>query len=167
MNEDLDLLMQEMAVGQVDPAVSTTSVAVYVIFMLVFYLYVAFALMALAKKMGMDKPWLAFIPVANLYLMSKMAKMHWWPVVLVVLSPIPLLGQLLALVLLVYVIIWMWKIFEYFKKPGWWSILMVIPVANIVYYVLLGITAWGKTEGTEKSSVLEEEKEEEVTEENE
>jgi hypothetical protein len=48
------------------------------------YLYVAFALMTLAKKMKIERPWLAFIPVANLYLMSRMAKMHWWPVLLVI-----------------------------------------------------------------------------------
>jgi hypothetical protein len=40
----------------------------------------------------------------------------------------------------------MWKIFEEFKKPGWWAILMPIPFLSIIYWVLLGMTAWGKTE---------------------
>ncbi len=156
--------MQEISAGQVEATVSNTEIIVYLILMLAFYLYVAFALMTLAKKMGVDKSWFAFIPVANLYLMSKMAKMHWWPVTLVVLSPIPILGQLLGLVLVVYVVIWMWEIFKYFKKPGWWSVLMVIPLANIAYYVLLGITAWGKDEVGNRTS-LSSEKEEEDTQE--
>ena len=113
---------------------------------LVVYLYVSFALMTLAKKMKMERSWLAFIPVANLYLMSKMAKMHWWPVLLVIGTFFSEINEFFGFALTVFAVIWMWKIFEEFKKPGWWAILMPIPFLSIIYWVLLGITAWGKTE---------------------
>lgn len=113
---------------------------------LAIYIYVSFALMTLAKKMKMERPWLAFIPVANLYLMSKMAKMHWWPVLLVVGTLFSAVSDFFAFALTVFAVIWMWKIFQEFKKPGWWAILMPIPFLSIIYWVLLGITAWGKTE---------------------
>jgi len=110
------------------------------------YLYVSFALMTLAKKMKMERPWLAFIPFANLYLMSKMAKMHWWPVLLVIGTLFSEISEFFVFGLTVFAVIWMWKIFEEFKKPGWWAILMPIPFLSIIYWVLLGMTAWGKTE---------------------
>ncbi len=118
------------------------------------YLYVAFALMTLAKKMKIERPWLAFIPVANLYLMSKMAKMHWWPVILTVGTLFSEISEFFTFALTIFAVIWMWKIFEEFKKPGWWAILMPIPFLSIIYWVLLGMTAWGKSD-------LEEEKKEE------
>ena len=110
------------------------------------YLYVSFALMTLAKKMKMERPWLAFIPFANLYLMSKMAKMHWWPVLLTIGTLFSEISEFFVFGLTVFAVIWMWKIFEEFKKPGWWAILMPIPFLSIIYWVLLGMTAWGKTE---------------------
>jgi hypothetical protein len=110
------------------------------------YLYVAFALMTLAKKMKIERPWLAFIPVANLYLMSRMAKMHWWPVLLVIGTLFSSVSEFFGFALTIFAVIWMWKIFEEFKKPGWWAILMPIPFLSIIYWVLLGMTAWGKTE---------------------
>lgn len=110
------------------------------------YLYVSFALMTLAKKMKMERPWLAFIPFANLYLMSKMAKMHWWPVLLTTGTLFSEISEFFVFGLTVFAVIWMWKIFEEFKKPGWWAILMPIPFLSIIYWVLLGMTAWGKTE---------------------
>ena len=110
------------------------------------YLYFSFALMTLAKKMQTERPWLAFIPVANFYLMSKMAKMHWWPVLLVFGTLFSGVNEIFSFALSVFVVIWMWKIFKEFKKPGWWAILIIIPILWIVYGVLLGMTAWGKTE---------------------
>lgn len=117
---------------------------------LLIYLYVSFALMTLAKKMKIERPWLAFVPVANLYLMSKMAKMHWWPVLLTIGTLFSGISEFFAGALTVFAVIWMWKIFQEFKKPGWWAILMPIPFLSIIYWVLLGITAWGKTETKEE-----------------
>ncbi len=132
------------------------------LFGLLVYFYLAFALMTLAKRMKMEKAWLAFIPVANIYLMSKMAKMPSWPIFLIIGAVIPIIGALFAIALTVFVVIWMWKIFEYFNKPGWWAVLMPFPLANIVFFVFLGITAWG--EKGEKDIVGKEESKEKTEE---
>ena len=41
---------------------------------LLIYCYTAFALMTIAKKTKTANPWLAWIPVANLYLVTQIAK---------------------------------------------------------------------------------------------
>jgi hypothetical protein len=161
MNEEFNftpemeaLMLQEdyfAGIGETgDLAVDPMAFAIGGFVFIVIYLYVSFALMTMAKKMKEEKPWLAFIPVANLYLMSKMAKMHWWPAVLIIFAFIPIIGQLLSIVVSVFAIIWMWKIFEHFKRPGWWSVLQVIPLVNLVYLVLLGKVAWGSEIGEVK-----------------
>ncbi len=140
-DEYLTSLIDGGTVG-INPAVLIFGLFVF----LVIYLFTAFAFMNIAKKMSMDKPWLAFIPVANLYLVSKMAKMHWWPILLMVPAFIPVLGSIFSIALSVFVTIWLWKIFVYFKKPGWWVLLQYIPVVNIAYFYMLGKIAWGKEE---------------------
>lgn len=44
------------------------------------YVYVALAYMRIAQKLNIKNPWLAWIPIANLYLMAEMAQMPTWPV---------------------------------------------------------------------------------------
>lgn len=49
------------------------SSAITFIIGLVFYIFTAISLYAISKKRGYDKPWLAFIPIANFYLMGAIA----------------------------------------------------------------------------------------------
>ena len=56
-------------------------------------------------------------------------------------TSIPFIGPLFSIALCVFIIIWFWKIFEKIGKPGWWAILLLIPIVNLV---MLGITAWSK-----------------------
>ena len=116
-----------------------------IIILIALYVYVSLAYMALAKKTGTSPAWLAWIPVLNLYLLSQMAKMHWWPVLLILATWIPFINIIASVTLGVFGIIWSWKIFERVQKPGWWALTMFIPIAGgIVFYVLLGIAAWSK-----------------------
>jgi hypothetical protein len=119
-----------------------------VILFLAIYVYMALAMMAIAKKTNNEPAWLAWIPVANLYLMSKIAKMHWWPMLLLIAFPIPFLNVFAMLAFAVFMFIWMWKIFEAVGRPGWWALLGLIPFAGgIIVLVLLGVAAWGKPAG--------------------
>lgn len=115
--------------------------AIAFIFGVAVYIYWSLALMRIAKKIGTEPAWLAWIPIANLYLMSQMAGMHWWPVLLVVGGFIPIIGVLAAPALMVFTIVWLWKIFEKVGKPNWWAVLCLIPIVNLV---LIGIAAWGE-----------------------
>ena len=111
---------------------------VFLVVMLIVYLYSAFALMAIAKKKNTPNAWLAFIPIANIYLMTQIAGLPAWYTAGIVLVFIPFAGQILFTVLIV--LIW-WKICEALSKPGWWGVLMIIPIVN---FVIMGILAWGK-----------------------
>ena len=50
----------------------------------------------------------------------------------------PAVGGLAVAAIMVF--LW-WKIAEVLKRPGWWGILMIIPIVNLVF---MGILAWGK-----------------------
>lgn len=101
------------------------------------YLYAAFALMAIAKRTNTPNGWLGFIPIANVYLMTQIARLPWWWTLCVVVAIIPVVGGLVMLAAMIY--IW-WKIAERLGKPGWWSLLLLVPVVNLV---IIGIMAWG------------------------
>ncbi|VVB83494.1 Uncharacterised protein [uncultured archaeon] len=110
------------------------------------YVYTSLAMMAIAKKAKHRHPGLVWIPVVGQYLVtSQIAKMPWWPILLLFGIFIPFIGGLSAIVLCVFSTIWMWKTFEAVKKPGWWALLNFIPlIGTLVFLVLLGIAAWGK-----------------------
>ncbi|MBI4155300.1 hypothetical protein HY498_04410 [Candidatus Woesearchaeota archaeon] len=102
------------------------------------YIYVAIALMSIAKKTNTENGWLAFIPIANIYLMTQIAGISGWYTLLLLLSLVPFIGSLAMLIFIVF--LW-WKIAEAVHRPGWWGILMLIPVVNLI---IIGIMAWGK-----------------------
>ena len=108
----------------------------FVILFLALYIYLGFAVMAIAKKTNTPKPWLAFVPVANVYLMAKAADLSGWYTTSLLLALIPFIGYFITVATLAY--IW-WKIAVRIGRPGWWGILMIIPVLNLV---LVGIMAW-------------------------
>jgi|ERR1700690_1979100 len=95
----------------------------------VFYVYVALALQTIAQKTNTENGWLAWIPIANIYLMVMIArKPAWW----FILFLIPLVN------IVMYVIIWM-AIAEARGKPNWWGILIIVPVVNLI---VPGYLAW-------------------------
>lgn len=110
-----------------------------IIMIIALYIYTALAWSSIAKKLKYKNHWLAWIPIANFFLMPILAKKHWaWGFIFLV-----------PIVNIVFFIIWTWNIFEQRRYPGWLSlipILGVIPVvgglAMIAYLVILGLVAW-------------------------
>ena len=76
----------------------------YMLFMFVLlvisYVYMGLTLMKVAQRLKTEPAWLAWIPIGNLYLMSKLAKMHWWPILLILAAIIPFAGAIAVIVLL-------------------------------------------------------------------
>ena len=107
------------------------------IFSLAVYVYMAWALMVIAQKTNTPNAWLAWIPIGNLYLMTQIAGVPWWTILVFLLLLIPLLN---LGVLAVY-IWWWWKIAEKRGMPGWYGVLAAIPLLNLIFQ---GIIAWGK-----------------------
>jgi hypothetical protein len=98
-------------------------------FVLGMYIYMALALQTIATKTGTANEWLAWIPIANLFLMLSIAKKPMWWFILFL---IPLVGAVMA------IFVWM-AIAEARGKPNWWGILMIVPLAN---FVVPGYLAW-------------------------
>lgn len=117
----------------------------FVVIVVILYVYSALAFMNIAKRTKTPNAWLAWIPVGNLVLMANIAKMHWWPVLLLIAFFIPFVNILAILTVYVFLIIWMWKICEARNKPGWWAVLVLIPFFGPIWQlVMMGILAWGK-----------------------
>lgn len=109
------------------------------------YVYLSIVTMRLAKKLGVKRGWLAWIPLANFYLYTKMAGMHWWPIFLLVGMFIPLLEIPALLSFVVFNYIWFWKILVKLDKPGWLVLLTIIPFAGwLIFLVILGTMAWSQ-----------------------
>ena len=99
-------------------------------FSLIIYLWLAFCLQTIAKKTNTPNEWLAWIPIANIYLLCKIVgRSGWWTIAFF----IPLLNVIIA-------IIWWWSVAEKRNKPGWLGVLMIIPVVNLVVPGILAFT---------------------------
>lgn len=86
------------------------------------YVYFALALQVIANKTNVENGWLAWIPIANFYLMCKIAeKPGWW----FLLFFLPLVN------IIIMIIIWM-KIAEIRNKPSWLGILFLVPIVNLI-----------------------------------
>lgn len=93
------------------------------------YIYMSLALQTIANKTSTPNAWLAWIPIANIFLMLQIAKKPlWW----FILCLIPLVN------IIIIIMIWM-GIAEARGKPNWWGILMIVPIANLI---VPGYLAW-------------------------
>lgn len=134
------------------------SLLLFVSFFAVFlgYLYSSFAIWSIANKTHHYKDrWMAFIPLLNLLLLSKMAHAPLWSFYIVMsgvflnflleLSAVTgfvINGFVTFFVTLILAGIsawWWWNIAIKTHHPKWYGILMVIPFINVVF---MGIIAW-------------------------
>jgi hypothetical protein len=108
------------------------------------YVYLALCLQTIAKKTHTPNGWLAWIPIGNFVLMINIArKPMWWmaPFLVPFAAPVaaPLvgkvwwvvLGALSILDLVLSVMLWM-AIAKARNKPGWWGILILVPLVGLV-----------------------------------
>jgi hypothetical protein len=125
------------------------------------YVWFALCLYIIAKKIGTSNPWLAWIPIANIYLMCKVAGKPGWWIVFFCLTIILAIPMSIASVMVMFlamgggeipawftpltiativsgliswvllIIIWM-AIAKARNKPSWLGVLIIIPIANLV-----------------------------------
>ena len=135
-------------------------IAFFIVIGLALYIYQSLAWYSIAKKLKHKRPWLAWIPVANFFLLPVLAKkdVRWGWIILLpfVLMPfilIPIVGPMIYFLGIIFVIImaivWTWDIFERRKFPGWLSLMpafMFIPIVNffaiIAHLIIIGLVAW-------------------------
>ena len=89
---------------------------------LAMWAYVAYSLQTIARKTNAENGWWAWIPIANIVLMLKIAQKPIWWVVLVL---IPIVN------IVIFVLVWM-AIAEARGKARWLGILIIIPIGNLI-----------------------------------
>jgi hypothetical protein len=90
--------------------------------LLAIYAYFAFCLQLIANKTGTANGWLAWIPLANVFLWLKVAgRPAWWLLLLL----IPLVNVVVS------AIAWV-DVARARQKAGWWGIMFIVPVMNFV-----------------------------------
>lgn len=108
----------------------------YLILGLALYIYLALSLQVLAEKTNTPNKWLAWIPIANVFLMIQIAqKPLWW----FLLFLIPIVNIVIG------IIIWM-KIAERREKPSWLGVLTIVPVVGIAIPGYLAFSGEKKSE---------------------
>lgn len=112
------------------------------VLILAVYIYVSLAFMQIARKTKVHPAGIAWIPwIGPRIITYKNSHMHWWPWLLLIALPIPVLGPIAMIIFYAFSIVWLWKTFEALNYPGWWAILCIIPVVNLI---LIGIAAWSQ-----------------------
>jgi uncharacterized membrane protein YhaH (DUF805 family) len=97
------------------------------------YIYFCLCLFLIAKKLGVSNPWIAWIPIAQIWTVVNCAGKPWWWILLLL---VPVVNIIIGIVL------WM-SITENLGKNKWLGLLMLVPIVNFVY---IGILAFSKGE---------------------
>jgi len=97
---------------------------------LLMYIFFSFCLFLIAKKLGIPAPWLAFIPLVQIWTIVSCAGKPWWWILLLF---IPLVGFFVGIV------IWM-SITENMGRNKWLGLLMLVPIVNFIFLVMLAFS---------------------------
>jgi hypothetical protein len=134
--------------------------AILIIIGIGIYVYQSLVWQTIAKKLKYKNAWLAWIPIANFFLLPILAKKKWtWgliiflPLVLLPFLLLPIIGMILYWLSIIFIIlmmiVWTWDIYEKRKYPGWLSLapaFLFIPIINVIaiiaHFVILGFVAW-------------------------
>lgn len=113
--------------------------AVIAIVLLVFALAIGFYILSgwllyrIGKKMGYDKNWMAWVPIANYWMMCELAAKD------ATFFIVMLLGSFICPIVMFVMMIMLWmEIAERMGKESWWGILTIIPIVNFVIMYLIG-----------------------------
>ena len=126
-------------------AVIMAFLGIAIIICLVFYVYSAVCLQAIAGKTNTQNGWMAWIPIANLFLACKIGSVRYVWLFLLLIGFVPILGTFLAPVcdLFLFGFIW-YRIALARGKEGWIGAITVIPVVGLF---TMGYLAFSKGEG--------------------
>jgi len=101
---------------------------IFIIF-IIFYIYSAICLQIIAKKTNTENPWLAWIPIANLFLMCKIASLSYFWLLGFLLGFVPIIGGIFTLCLTGY--FWYRIGIVRSKEPQWIGALVAVPIVGL------------------------------------
>ena len=102
------------------------------IFALAMYIYMGICLMKIAQKTNTENAWFAWVPVLNVILMLRIAKMSSWLALIMIGYIIPFINFIFIIAFMIILVIAWMKISERLGKPNWLGILMIVPIANLI-----------------------------------
>jgi hypothetical protein len=106
-----------------------------IILEIVLYIYFCLCLFLIAKKLDAPAPWIAWIPLIQVWTIVSSAGKPWWWVLLLL---VPIVNVIVG--------IYLWVcITENLGRNKWLGLLMLVPIVNFVF---LGILAFSKMEQT-------------------
>jgi hypothetical protein len=124
----------------------------FILVFLAFYVLKSLGLYTLAINRGIETPWLAWIPVADLYIMGLLVgemdffNYHldnlglWVPVIIVggsILARIPVIGFLFSLAMFVFAIYFVFKLFEiYTPQAVIYTVLSIFCLFPIFLFII-------------------------------
>jgi hypothetical protein len=110
-------------------------IAVAAVCFIVLYVYYAYCLMKMAEQLKSNNPWLAFIPIANYWLLCEMdnKEASWFWIMLIFSFCFPLVPAVMVILILM-------DVSQELGFTQWWGILAIIPIYNIYVFYKLGFT---------------------------
>ena len=108
------------------------------VILLISYIYTSICLQLIAKKTAQEPSWLAWVPIANLFLSCKIAGLSYLWLFIMFAALIPVIGSFCIAAFSGY--LW-YRIAVALNKPGWLGALIIIPVVN---FVIMGYLAFSK-----------------------
>jgi hypothetical protein len=148
LTEDIIKQLPGFARGDGNTSVSGNMVAmmsgIVIFVVLALYIYISLCLYLIAKKIDVPNPWLAWVPLADLWTFVASAGKEWWwlPIMaaLIALSLIPYIGFIFIL-LNIAAAIYLWIcITENVGKNKWLGLLMIVPVVNLIFPAILAFS---------------------------
>jgi len=116
--------------------------AILLFVFVIFYIYYAICLQTIAKKTGTENGWMAWIPIANLFLMCNIGKVRYIWLLLLLAAFIPVAGKLLGPLCNLALFGYLWYMVAIARgKQGWIGAITVIPVVGLV---TMGYLAFSK-----------------------
>jgi len=114
---------------------SGLGIGIFLVLMVIaiaFFVFFAMAWMKIAQKLGYEPAWLAWIPVANYFLMAGVADLPiWMPIALAVGMFIPFINWLAGIGALVFSIYVVLVVARKLAKPEWYCVGYIIPLLQL------------------------------------
>lgn len=121
----------------IPPEVFLKIMAIVFIAMVLIYLYSSLCLHIIAVKTNTSPAWLAWIPIANIFLLCKIAAVNYLFAVgfiaAILLTLIPLVGIIFNFVILGLSVYLWYRIAAARNKPAWVGVLIGVPIIGLVF----------------------------------
>jgi len=116
---------------------------IYLISIIAFYVYFSLCLFSIAKKLNVPSPWIAWIPIVNIWTIVSAARKPWWWILLLF---VPIVN--------IFIGIYLWIcITENLGKNRLLGLLMLLPLINLLFLGFLAFSKEGKPDKMPEAAI--------------